>query len=165
MITRRGAVATSLSASLAGRANAQTTPSIVGTWRYVSITEETGTDVVHHPFGESPMGLLVVGSDGYFAFTVTNSDRQPLAGPKATDAEAAHLWRTMAAGAGPYRIEGDAMINHYDTAWTPAWLGTDQKRFVKIEGDRLTIRSPSFVSSISGKQVTVTAVLERVKRV
>jgi hypothetical protein len=40
--------------------------------------------------------------------------RKPAATPKATDAEAAQLYRTMVAYAGRYALEGEKVIHHID---------------------------------------------------
>jgi hypothetical protein len=81
---------------------------IVGTWRLVSWSyEETDSKTVHKPFGDHPSGMQTFTPDGWYFVVVTDSTRKPPAGPKATDAEAAQLYRMLAAIAGRYRTEGD----------------------------------------------------------
>jgi len=46
--------------------------------------------------------------------------RQAPATPKATDTEAANLYRTMVAYAGSYRLEGDKVLVHVDVCWNRA---------------------------------------------
>jgi hypothetical protein len=55
------------------------------------------------------------------------------------DEDRAAALRSMVAYTGNYRIEGDKFITKVDTAWNEAWVGTDQLRAYKIDGDRLYI--------------------------
>ena len=41
-----------------------------------------------------------------------------------------------------YRIEGDQWVTKVDVAWDPAWVGTEQRRNFKLEGERLQVLSP-----------------------
>jgi len=43
---------------------------------------------------------------------------------------------------GLYRLEGDKWITAVDVAWNPAWTGTDQVRFYKLDGDQLVVSTP-----------------------
>jgi len=97
-------------------------------------------------FGEKPIGFLTYTSDGRMTVIITHSTRRPPASAKATEAEAAHLYGTMVAYAGTYRINGDKIIHHIEASWNEAWNGTDQERFAEVKNNRLTIYSPPFVS-------------------
>lgn len=54
-----------------------------------------------------------------------------------TDQDRSALLKSMFAYTGMYRVEGDKLITKVDVSWNPAWLGTEQVRFFKIDGDRL----------------------------
>ena len=54
----------------------------------------------------------------------------------------ADLLNTLVAYTGIYRIEGDRWITKVDVAWNPEWVGTEQARNFKIEGDRLKVLTP-----------------------
>ena len=72
-----------------------------------------------------------------------------------TDEDRANLHKTMFAYTGIYRIEGDKFITKVDVSWNPAWNGTDQIRFFKLEGDRLEIVSAWAPSpTIPGRPMT-----------
>jgi hypothetical protein len=45
----------------------------------------------------------------------------------------------MVAYSGMYRLEGDKFITKVDVSWNPAWVGTEQVRFFRFEGDRLQV--------------------------
>jgi hypothetical protein len=61
--------------------------------------------------------------------------------PGTTVQERADLLDNMVAYTGKYRLEGDKWITVVDAAWNPEWVGTEQTRFFKIEGDRLEVVS------------------------
>ena len=56
-----------------------------------------------------------------------------------TDADRAALLSSVIAYSGKYRVEGNRWITTVDTAWNPAWVGTDQVRSYELVGDRLTV--------------------------
>ena len=58
-----------------------------------------------------------------------------------TQEDRSAAWLTMLAYSGMYRLEGDKFITKVDVAWNEGWVGTEQTRFFKLEGDRLKISS------------------------
>ena len=71
---------------------------LVGSWRLVSWVEvETESKSVHAPFGDNPSGMITYTTDGHMSLFIIDPKRKPPAGPKATDAEADGLYRTMIA--------------------------------------------------------------------
>jgi hypothetical protein len=59
---------------------------------------------------------------------------------RAKDATAQELFDSMMAYSGRYRMEGDdCFVTTVDSAWQPAWLGTDQVRLFKIDGEILSV--------------------------
>jgi hypothetical protein len=62
--------------------------------------------------------------------------------PATTDQERAALYLSMIAYSGAYRLEGDTWTTTVDVAWSPLLHNTEQLRYYKIEGDRLTVTSP-----------------------
>jgi hypothetical protein len=95
---------------------------------------------------------------------VVDSTRKPPAQPTATDAEAVSLYRTMNAYAGTYRVQGNEIIIHEEISKEQTVTGTDQARYFKLDGDRLTITTQPLVSSFLNNQTTVTTVVyERMK--
>jgi len=60
-----------------------------------------------------------------------------------TDATAQGLFDSMMAYSGRYRMQGDdCFVTTVDSAWQPAWLGTDQVRFFNINGEMLSVMGP-----------------------
>jgi Lipocalin-like domain len=64
-------------------------------------------------------------------FVLTGEGRKP---PQ-TVQDRADLLNSMAAYTGMYRLEGDKWITQVDVAWNPEWVGTEQTRFFKLDGE------------------------------
>ena len=64
-----------------------------------------------------------------------------------TDQDRADLLKSMFAYTGMYRLEGDKWITKVDVSWNPAWVGTEQVRFFRVDGDRLQV-IPAWVQSV-----------------
>jgi hypothetical protein len=138
--------------------------SIVGTWRLQSWSEEeTANKEVHKTFGDNPSGLITFTADGRMMVIFTDPTRKAPGAPKATDAEATQLYRTMVAYAGRYKTDGDKLIQYPEVSWNQTFTGTEQTRFFEIKGDRLQYKTAPFVSPFIGKEMVATLVWERVK--
>lgn len=68
-------------------------------------------------------------------FIVTGEGRKPAR----TVQERADLLGSLVAYTGTYRLEGDKWITKVEVAWNPEWVGTEQTRFFKVDGDRLQV--------------------------
>ena len=55
----------------------------------------------------------------------------------ATDAERADALRSMIAYTGRYRVEEGKVVTRVEAAWNESWVGGDQTRFIRFEGDDL----------------------------
>jgi len=108
--------------------------SLVGTWKLKSIQfEAADTGEITDVFGPNPSGYMIHTAEGRMMAVLTQSDRAP-------EADSSTLFKTMMAYTGNCRIEGDdKFITRVDLAWHPAWTGTEQIRFFKLEGDSLSI--------------------------
>jgi hypothetical protein len=112
------------------------TSALIGTWKLQALHVEFADNGEHYAqFGPAPHGRLILTGTGDFVTVITSAER-------ASSDDAARLFETMMAYAGKYRIEGDRIIVRCDVAWHPDWVDTEQVRFFKLEGDRLSLRSP-----------------------
>jgi hypothetical protein len=112
---------------------------IVGTSTLVSVVYEDQETKARTPvLGEHPRGRQIATADGRWLALVT-VDRRPV--PK-TDEERAQALRSMIAYTGRYRVEDGKVITKVEAAWNEAWVGSEQTRFIRFEGDRLFIESP-----------------------
>jgi hypothetical protein len=107
---------------------------LFGLWRTVSFeTEYQNSTEREAPLGKNPPGYVMYTPEGRMWSIVTGEGREA---PK-TDQDRAALFKSMFAYTGMYRIEGDKLITKVDVSWNPAWVGKDQVRTFKIDGDRL----------------------------
>jgi Lipocalin-like domain len=112
---------------------------IVGTWDLVSVVYEDQATKERTPvYGEHPRGVQIATPQGRWLALMTGENR-PI--PK-TDEDRAQALKTMIAYTGRYRVEDGKVITKVEAAWNEAWVGGEQVREIKIEGDKLYIESP-----------------------
>jgi hypothetical protein len=105
---------------------------IVGTWNLISVVYEDAQTKERTPvLGEHPRGYQIATPEGRGLALVT-ADGRPV--PK-TDEDRAKALRSMIAYSGRYRIEGDKVITKVEVAWNEAWVGGEQVRFLRFDGD------------------------------
>jgi len=132
---------------------------IVGVWKLVSVVYEDAQTKERTPvLGEHPKGRQIATADGQWLALVTADGRKV---PQ-NDEERAQALRTMIAYTGRYRVEGGKVITKVEAAWNEAWVGGEQVRFVRFEGDRLFIESPPMPHpNLAGKVVRVIVIWDR----
>lgn len=112
---------------------------VQGVWRLVSYEVEIqATGQKEFPMGQNPTGYVIFTPEGRVFFVFTGEGRKLAK----TAQERADLLSSLVAYTGTYRIEGDKWITKVEVAWNPEWVGTEQTRFFKMEGDRLQILTP-----------------------
>lgn len=78
--------------------------------------------------------------------------------------EKAALWGTLVTYSGLYRIEGDRLITTVGVSWNERWNGTEQVRYWRLEGNRLSITTGRAPWSRDPSKMSVTrAVFEKVE--
>ncbi len=112
---------------------------LVGAWRLLSAYAEIAdTGRRQDLLGPDPRGSILFSADGRMAAVLTAGGRKP---PRqAADYEEA--FATLVAYAGTVRVIGAGrLVVAVDTAWQPDWVGSEQLRYFRIDGDTLTLRS------------------------
>jgi hypothetical protein len=108
-------------------------------WRLLSYTIEYQATGRKEPImGEKPTGYAIFTPEGRAMFVITGNDRTP----STDDKGRAALLNTLVAYTGKYRIEGDKWITKVEVAWNPEWVGTEQERFFRLDGNRLEVTTP-----------------------
>ena len=108
---------------------------IQGVWKLISFEVESKATGEKEPLmGRHPGGYAIFTPERVM-FVLTGDGRKP----GKTDKERAALLNSLIAYTGLYRLEGDVWITKVDAAWNPEWVGTEQRRFFKIEGNRLQV--------------------------
>ena len=145
---------------------AQSERSLVGTWKLISIASWTDKgDINKTPLGPNPAGFLSYTSEGRMMVVIAADGRKPLSVADIASApaeERAQAYSTFIAYAGRYTYTGDKVIHHVEVASLQNNVNTDQVRSVKLEGDRLTLRTPPI--SRGGVLQTWELVWERLKK-
>ena len=133
---------------------------IVGVWKLVSVLYEDQTTRETWPvLGEHPRGSQIATAGGRWIAVVTADGRKP----PATEAERAAALLGMIAYTGKYRVEDGKVITRVEAAWQESWVGGEQVRHVRFEGDRiLRLESPPIPHpNLAGRMVRVIVTWER----
>lgn len=114
--------------------------SVLGVWKLRSFyMENVETKERSEPFGPEPRGTLLLHPDGHMAALLTPRERIA----PTTEAAQVAASQKLVAYAGRYRLEPpDRLVTSVDVAWFEDWIGTDQVRTYKLDGDRLEISTP-----------------------
>jgi Lipocalin-like domain len=134
---------------------------IVGTWKLVSVLYEDAQTKERWPvLGQHPKGYQIATPEGRWLALVTAEGRKP----PATDAERAQALRTMISYTGRYRLEDGRVITRVEAAWNEAWVGTEQVRAYRFDGDLLHLESPPQPHpNLAGRVVRIIVTWEREK--
>ena len=169
MSTRR-ALAASLTIGMVGAtsamrfATADDRDKLIGTWKVVSaVSEELATHQTTNIYKGSPVGFITYGADGRVMTIIVDSARKKPVGNVADSTEAEALFRSMAAYAGTYIVNGNQVIHHVDVSWNETWTATDQIRDFKFDGEGLRLATAPSPDAFTGKMSVRTLVFERVK--
>jgi hypothetical protein len=142
-------------------ARADVKDQIVGTWKLLSVMyEDQQTKELTPVLGQNPKGSQIATPEGRWLALVTAEGRKV---PQ-TDEERAQALRSMISYSGRYRVEDNKVITKVEIAWNESWVGGEQVRFVRFEGDRLYIESPPMPHpNVGGRVVRVIVTWEREK--
>ena len=135
---------------------------IVGTWILVSVAyEDQATGERISAYGAHPKGVQIATAEGRWLALMTAEGR----GVPQSDDERGQALKTMIAYTGRYRVENGTVITKVEAAWNEAWVGTEQVRAIRFDGDRLYLQSPPMPHpNIGGKVVRVIVTWERESR-
>ena len=112
---------------------------IIGIWKLVTYEVEIQTTGQKEPvMGQNPTGYVIFTPEERVWFVLTGEGRKAAK----TIEDRAELLNTLVAYTGRYRVEGDKWITKVDVAWNPEWVGTEQTRFFKVDGERLQVLTP-----------------------
>ncbi len=152
-VARSALVAAVLAAAAPARAESPAGSSVAGIWTLVSYTRvDPATGVETFPFGQKPSGTFFLLPDGHMATVLTAEGREPAPpGSEGVVEKQAKLFRTMTAYTGTWSVTDGTFTVRVEVAGAPEWVGTDQKREFKLEGDTLRVRTQPMRSVSDGK--------------
>jgi hypothetical protein len=112
---------------------------IIGIWKLAAYEVEIQSTGQKEPvMGQNPTGYVTFTREGRVFFVLTGEGRKAAK----TIQDRAELLSSLVAYTGLYRLEGDKWITSVDVAWNPEWVGTEQTRSFKVEGERLQVLTP-----------------------
>src|SRR3954470_20319466 len=117
---------------------------LVGTWTLVSWEQKNGDGSKVERYGTTPTGIAFFDAGGRYIITVMRSDRAKYASNalwQGTPEENKETADGTITYFGTYSVsDADSSIAiHVEGSSFPNWNGTDQKRFVAITEDQLTL--------------------------
>lgn len=135
----------------------------IGTWKLVSYENRSG-DQVTYPVGKNPVGYIMYNAEGYMAVALMASNRKRFSSIDimgGTTEEIVAAYGTYLSYCGKYAVTEDRVIHHVEVSSYPNWIGQDQVRFYKFEGNKLILSTPFMI--LGGKQQRGYLIWERMK--
>ena len=120
---------------------AQSNKALVGTWKLESAMIATEEEV-RSSWSAHPVAFLTYTEDGRMSAILTLDDRKPLSVSDfiyAPANERAEAFASTTASAGRYTFTGKEVVHHVEAASTPNVVGSDLKRAVTLDGNRLVL--------------------------
>ena len=132
---------------------ATTEDQLIGSWKVISL-KATNDDRVSYPLGAQVAGYVTITRDRIWLLFV-DSTRQAPAAATLTDAEAVAMMRSHAAWTGKYSTaeqtpEGIKITVRVDAASSQAIFGTDRVYIMRVEGNKLMVKSPGVLVPMTG---------------
>ena len=119
-----------------------------GAWSLVSWKIEQADGAVTDPLlGPCPVGWIMYQPAGYMSVVLMRPDSPKFASDdlmQATPAEIRAAFEGFVSYCGSYEVnEQERFVMHrIELSWFPNLVGTQQKRFFALAGDRLTLETP-----------------------
>ena len=119
---------------------------LVGTWRLVTYDRQLPNGDVFYPLGKDAKGRLTYDSQGRMTAQLMQPGRPQFSRPQSRDGSEEQIvkaYRGYLAYYGTYTVqEKDGYILHkVEASLYPNWVGVDQKRFFRFEGERLVLEA------------------------
>ncbi len=108
--------------------------SMIGTWRLVatSAVDDAG-NAMRKPYGPKPHGIVVFSADGRMIAVLCDGRAELPAG------EAVREFNSYS---GNFEFDGETLVTHVDGSSNPQWVGGDQVRTVKFDGQHMILVPP-----------------------
>jgi hypothetical protein len=137
---------------------------LVGVWKLLVI-EFRSEGEVYYPFGREAKGVLICEPGGWSSMQIMRSGRATFVSgdpSRGTPEEVREAVEGYVAHAGPYQVDQPHGIlsNEIVCSLFPNWVGTVQKRFYRLDGNRLIVGTPPLV--IGSRMTDVMLIWERV---
>jgi hypothetical protein len=119
---------------------------LVGHWSLVSFEVVSG-ELTEYPFGPDAVGEIRYDPAGHMAVQIMKTGRKPFAASDhagGTAAEVSAAFGGYVAYYGSYSVDERAGVitHHVSGSMFPNWTGSEQRRQIEIDGDRLILSTP-----------------------
>lgn len=133
---------------------------LVGTWHLVSVEGRLPDGSRNHPYGRTPLGILIYDRHGSMAVQIMSRDRPPFKSVDlkgGTPQEAKDALDGAAVYFGTYETEEqtDTVCHHIQGSVFPNWIGTVQRRKATVEGNRLVLSTGLMLMGGSESEVVL----------
>jgi hypothetical protein len=131
---------------------------LLGTWKVLSLKAVSG-DKASYPLGDQVTGFVTITPTRFWLLFVDETRKAPAA-PALTDAEAVAMMKTQVAWTGKYTTaeqtaEGLKLTAHVDTASSQAITGNDRVYFMRVDGNKLMVKSATIIVPMTGAKSIV----------
>lgn len=136
---------------------------LIGSWRLVAWYNIDAGGRREDPFGPAPTGYICYMPEGVMMVHMSAPDRRPFAANDpmgGTPEECAAALRSVIAYAGSWSWHDGEVVHHVTDATCPNWVGSAQRRRVRIDGDRLELSVAGIV--VGGRPVTAFVEWQRI---
>ncbi len=140
--------------------------SVIGAWKLLSwVSEDAESGKISNVFGEKPNGYLIYTPGGRMTVNLSADGRKPLSGDRFTTPaeERAQAFSTGIAYSGTYDITPEGIMHRVEVATFQNWVGTEQFRYVVVEGDTMNVKTPPIKGPPDGKTKVMTLVFKRLE--
>ena len=113
---------------------------LVGNWTLISYVTENPDGTKGRPYGAA-VGRLSYDQDGHMSGQVMRPGRSAVAPGDWQAQQVRSAYAGYIAYFGTYEVNavGDAVVHHVEGALNPGWVGGDQIRRLRFEGDLLVL--------------------------
>lgn len=126
------------------------TDKIIGTWKLVSWIYTNERQETIDFFGPDPVGILMYEKSGYMNAQLMRRDRanfSSTSGLEATAQEYASAFNGYAAYFGKFEEKEPGTLTHIvEGSLFPNWVGHDEIRYGKLEGNTLVLSAPGIIN-------------------
>src|SRR5215475_3329340 len=126
---------------------------LIGSWKVLNL-KATTEDKVAYPLGEQVAGYVTITPTRFWLLFVDATRKAP-ATPALTDAEAIAMMKTQVAWTGKYTTaeqtaEGIKLTARVDAASSQAIYDTDRVYFIRVDGNKMMVKSPGVIVPMTG---------------
>jgi hypothetical protein len=126
---------------------------LIGSWKVVSLKATIG-DKVSYPLGPKVTGYMGITPDRVWLLFIDSTRTAP-ATATLTDTESLAMMKSHVAWAGKYTTgeetpDGIKVTAHVDTASNQAVTGIDRVYFMRMDGNKMMVKSPGVIVPVTG---------------